>query len=161
MHLVRRQPKPRKRPCSKWEHGRFRYLSELLSLDAVALLVVEVEPWHGVDGGGWNKRLSAVLYRTAGGLYWREGGMPEPLPLASGDDALSVARTHLAELVEWITGFRGTKKRPSVLVVERRGFEAFAAGLSEASRNWLERARAMAQTEVAPGTFRWDLWEWG
>lgn len=67
-----------------------------MSLEPAALLVVKVEPWGKVDGGGWATSLSGLLYRNAGGLYWREGWMAEPLVLASADDALGDAyRAHV------------------------------------------------------------------
>ncbi|MGV1121207.1 hypothetical protein KHF85_20030 (plasmid) [Xanthomonas translucens pv. graminis] len=162
VHLTKRQSKPRKPSCSRWEHSRFRYLSELMSLEPAALLVVQVEPFKPrgkVDGGGWTTRLSGLLYRNAGGLYWREGWMAEPLALASADDGLGDPfRAHIEDLLVWISRFRGTQKRPSIEVSERHGFEAFTRGLSDERRRWLEQLREAAQIEVAPGTFRWNRW---
>ncbi|MDT7854896.1 hypothetical protein, partial [Xanthomonas hortorum] len=95
--------------------------------------------------------------RNAGGLYWREGWMAEPLALASADDGLGDPfRAHIEDLLVWISRFRGTQKRPSIVVSERHGFEAFTRGLSDERRQWLEQLREAAQIEVASGTFRWS-----
>ncbi|WP_367903537.1 hypothetical protein WMO33_21330 (plasmid) [Xanthomonas oryzae pv. oryzicola] len=159
VHSIQRQSKPRKSPCSKWEHDRFRYLSELISLESAALLAVQVEAWNNVDGGWGATRLSGVLYRNVTGLYWREGWMAESLVLASADDGFDqVFRAHVRELLYWTLRFRGSQKRPSIVVSERRGFEVLTRDLSDEHQRWLERLRKAAQCEAAPGTLRWDRW---
>lgn len=159
MHSIQRQSKPRKRPCSQWEHGRFRYLSELISLESAALLAVQVESWNNVDGGWGATRLSGLLYRKVSGIYWREGWMAESLALASADEGFDqIFHAHVGDLLDWTSRFRGTQKRPSVVVSERLGFEAFTRGLSDEHQRWLEHLREVAQIEAAPGTFRWDRW---
>ncbi|WP_370529006.1 hypothetical protein [Xanthomonas oryzae] len=132
MHSIQRQSKPRKRP----------YLSELISLESAALLAVQVESWNNVDGGWGATRLSGLLYLKASGLYWREGWMAESLALASADEGFDqLFRAHVRDLLDWISRFRGTQKRPSVVVSERFGFEAFTRGLSDEHQRWLEHLR--------------------
>ncbi|MGX2089661.1 hypothetical protein [Xanthomonas axonopodis] len=159
VHSTQRQSKQRKPQCSQWEHDRFRYLSELISLDSAALLAVQVESWNSVDGGWGATRLSGLLYRNVSGLHWREGWMAESLSLTSVDDGFDqFVLPHMRELLDWTSRFRGTHKRPSIVVSERHGFEALTHDLSEERQRWLADLREAAQIEAAPGTFRWDRW---
>lgn len=71
--------------------------------------------------------------------------MAESLALASADEGFDqLFRAHVRDLLDWISRFRGTQKRPSVVVSERLGFEAFTRGLSDKHQRWLEHLREHA-----------------
>uniref|UniRef100_UPI003DA0D17D hypothetical protein n=1 Tax=Xanthomonas oryzae TaxID=347 RepID=UPI003DA0D17D len=75
----------------------------------------------------------------------------ESLALASADEGFDqLFRAHVRDLLDWISRFRGTQKRPSVVVSERLGFEAFTRGVSDEHQRWLEHLRE--HTYDRPGT---------
>lgn len=137
-----------------WPHDRYRYLSELYEAEPGALVTVMVESKNT------RERLAAVLYRTREGLFWREAWMAEPLPMASGDDAIrGPFAEHMRELVSWMTETK-LKLAVGVHVTEHSHDVADVLDLSEENREWLTRLRGACADEQDSRLHpvRWSRW---